>query len=109
MKHLILAVAVVLAAGAAQAQNTSPPSLDTALGSVSSNRVREGYAFGGSHSTPTMERQKRARAIALRREAFALQEADGGSLSKRNAEYIRRKAQKILEPSYAPAGSNITN
>ena len=46
--------------------------------------------------TPTMKRQKLERAIALRDEAAALLEQDGGTLSAKHAAYIRRKARAIL-------------
>lgn len=94
-----LALAAAAPAGAQTMANNSPPSLDTALGTVSTNRVAEAYSFGNTHVTPTMQRQKLAQAIALRDEAARLVAEDGGTLSVRNADYIQRKAARIL--SYA--------
>ncbi len=49
-----------------------------------------------SLETPTMRRQKRERAIALREEALQLQAQDGGTLSKEHQLYIQRKSAEIL-------------
>ena len=46
--------------------------------------------------TPTMRRQKRDRAIALREEAARLASENGGTLSPRQQSYVRRKARAIL-------------
>jgi hypothetical protein len=46
--------------------------------------------------TPSMERQKVRRAIALREEAAALMQENGGTLTPAQQAYVRRKAQAIL-------------
>ncbi|MES3153759.1 hypothetical protein [Sphingomonas faeni] len=54
------------------------------------------YLSRSSLETPTMRRQKRERAIALREEALQLQAQDGGTLSKNHQLYIQRKSAEIL-------------
>ena len=46
--------------------------------------------------TPTMQRQKLSRALALRAEAAALLEEDGGAFTPEHEAYVRRKAWRIL-------------
>jgi hypothetical protein len=46
--------------------------------------------------TPSVERQKVRRAIALREEAAALMKAGGGTLTAKQQADIRRKAYAIL-------------
>ena len=55
------------------------------------------YLSGRSRlETPTMRRQKRDQAIALREEALKLQAKDGGTLSKTHKLYIQRRSAEIL-------------
>jgi hypothetical protein len=56
--------------------------------------VRSGY-YTGSGQTPTMRRQKVARILALRDEAYRLQIADGGTLSARTIAHIRNAVANI--------------
>ncbi len=49
-----------------------------------------------SRDTPTMTRQKLARALALRDEASRLLAEDGGTFTPRNRAYIERKRNRIL-------------
>jgi hypothetical protein len=50
----------------------------------------------GRDMTPTMQRQQRAQAIALRTETAAFLKQDGEMLSERQQRYVRRKARLIL-------------
>ncbi len=53
--------------------------------------------FGSSpRDTPTMARERLQQALALRAEAAALLEADGGTFTPGHDRYIRRKARTIL-------------
>ena len=52
--------------------------------------------FYDARDTPTMQRQKRDRALALREEAAMLLEQDGGTLTREHDAYLRRKAHDIL-------------
>jgi hypothetical protein len=54
------------------------------------------HGHWGSRDTPTMKRQKLARALALRDEAAQLLAKDGGTFSDRNRAYIERKRDRIL-------------
>jgi hypothetical protein len=54
-----------------------------------------------------MRSNKLKRAIALRAEADALLEKDGGKLTPTHEAYVRRKACAILGHPRAPAGSLI--
>jgi hypothetical protein len=92
---------MVAAPVVAPAQQASPPApsvnmlnyntYDTALASARPTLV----------DTPTMTRQKLARAIALRDEATQLRLADGGTLSAANRRYIQRKANAIGAGHYS--------
>ena len=52
--------------------------------------------FYDARDTPTMQREKRNRALALRQEAAMLLEQDGGTLTREHNAYLRRKAHEIL-------------
>jgi hypothetical protein len=53
-------------------------------------------AYAPSGDTPTMQRQKYVRAVALREEAAQLLAADGGTFTQKHEAYVRRKALAIL-------------
>ncbi|MDO6412914.1 hypothetical protein Q4F19_00820 [Sphingomonas sp. BIUV-7] len=51
---------------------------------------------GGHADTPTMRRQKLARAVALRSEVDGFLVTDGGVLTDEHQRYVQRKARDIL-------------
>ena len=59
-------------------------------------RVADSLPGRSSLETPTMRRQKRNQALALREEALKLQAQDGGTLSEDHKRYIQRKSAAIL-------------
>ena len=82
MKMVIAAVAILVSPVAATAQ--------------ANFGITPIYGFAGSHETPTMKRQKFARAVALRTEAAQLLAQDGGTLTDEHQRYVQRKARDIL-------------
>jgi hypothetical protein len=52
--------------------------------------------LGGNHETPTMRRQKREQAVALRQEYAALLEQDGGTLTDDHRRYVEARVRGIL-------------
>lgn len=95
----VLVLAAMLIPGIAAAQSTSPSAPYNATLSRSTGEY--GIAFAGRLSsdprdTPTMKRQKRDRALALRAEAQMLLEQDGGTLTREHDAYLRREARDIL-------------
>ena len=101
----LIALAFVLVTVPASAQNTGSgmsmngPNYSTLLPSTTGRL--------GLSETPTMRANKLERAIALRAEADALLEQDGGKLTPTHEAYVRRKACAILGDPRAPAGSLV--
>lgn len=54
------------------------------------------YRDFATRDTPAMARERLKRALALKSEAAALLEADGGTFTSEHERYIRRKARGIL-------------
>ncbi len=50
----------------------------------------------GMRDTPAMADKRLKRALALKQEAAALLEADGGTFTNEHERYVRRKAREIL-------------
>jgi len=86
--------ALMMAPGSAFASDNSYRSYaDIATGSIQLSLDREQGQF--PEPTPTMRLHKIARAIALRDEAYRLQDANGGTLSPEHLRYINKKAARI--------------
>ncbi len=103
---IIILVALLLPE-IADAQTSSVPMISMSMpNDLSFSRSIELFPDRGSQETPTMRRQKLARAIALREEAATLLRQDGGTLTARHQAYIRGKADAIRAygRSRAPVG-----
>lgn len=103
MKIILAALIVIGATSSSYAQSSpyqgSPtPTLSPSLIPSPEVGTRSAdYLSGRSPlETPTMRRQKRDQAIALREEALKFQAEDGGTLSKEHKRYIQRKSAEIL-------------
>ncbi|PZU08698.1 hypothetical protein [Sphingomonas sp.] len=70
--------------------------LDQSSSATASSYPASYWALGGLAETPTMKRQKLARAIALRQEVDGFLAQDGGTLSAEHQRYVQRKARDIL-------------
>ena len=90
----IAAICIPSAASAQSAQISSPqPTMNMPNYSTFNSTMTGRIPLS---ETPTMKRQKLARAIALREEAAKLLEEGGGTLTPREETYLRRKARAIL-------------
>lgn len=103
MKIILAALIGIGAASSSPAQSSPYQGSPTPTPNPSSSPSPEAgtrapdYLSGRSPlETPTMRRQKRDQAIALREEALKLQAEDGGVLSETHKRYIQRKSAKIL-------------
>lgn len=102
---ILISLAAALVSVSATAQTTgvgesmSSPNYTTFRAGVEAMQGR------GLSETPTMRAQKLERAIALRAEANALLQEDGGKLTAEHAAYVRRKACKILSGKSAVSGT----
>lgn len=93
----ILVLATLLIPTVATAQVGLPGSQPPAAFSRSTGEFDPGPArFFRVRDTPTMQRQKRDRALALRAKAAMLLEQDGGTLTPEHEAEIRREARDIL-------------
>ena len=95
----VLVLAAILTPAVATAQSTSPSAPYNATLSRSTGEYAiafQGRIFNDVRDTPTMKRQKRDRALALRAEAQMLLEQDGGTLTREHDAYLRREARDIL-------------
>jgi hypothetical protein len=72
------------------------------------NRADLNFSGRSPLETPTMRKQKLARAVALRDEALKLQAQDGGVLTGKHAHYIQSKADRILAFSIMPGSGVVT-
>ncbi len=96
MKMLIsLAILITPGAVSAQSAQSLAPTVMTPNFTAASRDV-EGYPFQSTVDTPTMRKQKLARAISFRREAAALLARDGGTFTADHQAYVQRKARDIL-------------
>ncbi len=98
MKVLILAAPVLILATASVAQtpvsSPLPPSDPTrSIENFSLSSV--GTPLQTLHDTPTMQRQRLARALSLRAEADALLALSGGTLTAQQQRHFRRAAHHI--------------
>lgn len=94
---LLISIAAICLSGAASAQSGRLSIPQTAM--TMPNNSTFNLMMAGRipiSETPTMKRQKLARAIALREEAAKLVQEGGGTLTPRQETYLRRKAQAIL-------------
>jgi hypothetical protein len=93
----IIFLAAVLLPGLAHAQAASVPNVEPTM--TMPNHTTFSPSLVGREpltDTPSVQRQKARRALALREEAAALLEADGGTLTPRHQAYLQRKARNIL-------------
>lgn len=95
MKRIIAVFTMVVSVAVSAQTVTNPnPTMNEPNYSMHSTTLQS-YAGSRVKDTPTMERQKLARAVALRNEANKLRIADGGTLSPANQRYIQHKADAI--------------
>jgi hypothetical protein len=94
---LLLTVAIMLIPAIADAQQytNSQPSMNEPNSSTFASSVFGQDPFAPPE-TEAVRAEKLARAIALRDEAVVLQVQDGGKLSRKSLNYLRRKAYAIL-------------
>ena len=96
----VLALAALLTPALAAAQAFPPggPQAGMVLAppTGSFSTATESRYFERVADTPTMAREKRERALALRAEAEELLRQDGGTLTRAHQAYIQRKARDIL-------------
>ena len=98
MKATLLLLPALLAATAASAQ--AAPQRSTADATIPFLRPINDGGPNGPHVTPTMERQRLARALALRTRAEELQRQDGGKLTPEHTAFVRREASKLVRSWY---------
>lgn len=101
----LLALSLLICSGAALAQATAseatiPPTsaaaISSTLDSYHGDVRRADFALADTSITPTMRRERLARAVALREKVLMLQAQDGGVLSAQSIRYINREARKVL-------------
>ncbi len=94
MKRLISLLALVIP-GIACAQTFANPQPTMNMLNYTTSPV-ESFIGPAVSETPTMKRQKLARALALRAEAAHLLSEDGGTFTDEHRAYIVRKRWQIL-------------
>lgn len=91
---LLLAIGAPVSAQSSPYQGSPSPTLPAAPTAPDAQTY---ILFGRDPAqTPTMRREKRDQALALRSEALQLQAHDGGVLSAEHIRYVQRKSRKIL-------------
>jgi hypothetical protein len=101
---IILTALIAMCATSSSYAQTSPyqgsptPTLSPSLipSPEAGTRAVDHLSGRSSLETPTMRKQKRDQALALREEALKLQAQDGGTLSEDHKRYIQRKSAAIL-------------
>lgn len=103
MKIIVAALIIIGATSSSYAQSSpyqgSPtPTLSPSLipSPEAGTRSADYLSSRSPLETPTMRKQKRDQAMALREEALKLQKEDGGTLSRKHKLYIQRKSTEIL-------------
>jgi hypothetical protein len=104
MMRTLIGLAIALVTVPASAQTGSGISMN---GPNYSTLLPSTTGRPGLSETPSMRAKKLERAVALRAEADALLEQDGGRLTPTHEAYVRRKACAILGDPPAPLGSLV--